>query len=198
MTTMPRSLEERWRGVPYAPQAGSIEERVEALIKMHRKTPREIPSNFLKVFAWDLMCAGIDEKIRPWPSMSMERLMMLALGLPPGHSAGWWHYFNRPPADHSGKRPSKYEHPDIYDGRGGWDEKALLAALIMELEYFFRIHEGWFKKRITLAALERRMRAAGFKTARSTLSKWRLNSYYQQKPSSPVFALPPPEEITLK
>jgi hypothetical protein len=174
MTEVPAWLELLWDRMPYAPQHDTLEERAEDLIAKYMEAPPKVPPNFLKVFAWDLVCAcpqlacPTPPDVFANPPTAVERLMLLALGLPPKHRAGSWNYFKRPRATKSGaKRPSRRASQDIYDGRGRWDEHAMSAA--RRLEWTFA------KKRLTLTRLETMMRAYGFKTSRSTLRKWRRN-----------------------
>lgn len=160
----PQWLAVQWEhDAPEAPQSGTIEERAEQLIAMHRENKIKAP-HLLQALALDLFCACLPSMP---PPQAVEQLMVIALGLPAGHEPGSWERWS-------------------LDKRGKPAFEAQATAWLYDYLSYQKKDE-----RISLRELERRVKDHGYAISRSTLRQWRRNSY-GHKPSDPTY-LPPVE-----
>jgi len=147
-TKVPDWLEAHWKqNTPVELQWGSIQQRALALRRMYKE--KEIkPKILFRALALDLLWACLPEGHRGG-SRAIEMLMVEALGLPPWHEPGHW-------------------HAEGLETRGRPAREALVMARLIE-----ELYRREYKERMTLYALEKEMKVAGYKTSRSVLRKWR-------------------------
>jgi hypothetical protein len=140
------------------PQTGSIEERLEQVAQLPANLPK-----LRAVLLLDLMAATFPEGSDLWKAL--ERQLVAALGLPPEHQAGDWHYT---------PRPGKHGPRDIYDYRGraaAATEEMLAATYLIDMLY-----QEKYGERMSIYALHQELtKRYGFRTRRETLSAWRRN-----------------------
>jgi hypothetical protein len=146
MTKPPRWLHHNWKYIaPEELQSGSIEQRAERLVAMHRDDQLPQTPKLLQALALDLLMASLPDD----PPEALERLAILALGLPRDHELGEW------------------SHEEL-DRRGNPDFEARAAAHEIEREY---LEQG--RDPLGPRALARELKAQGHNTTPWTIREWR-------------------------
>jgi hypothetical protein len=161
MTAVPQWLQTGWsHDAAEAPQSGSVEERADQLIAILANGGFEKAPHLLQALAWDLVVASFPKGQAP--PKSVERLAVLALGLPPEHEAGGW-------------------DREELDKRGTPNEDACAVAYFMDEQYYRENGETMGAR-----ALSRALKEKGFKATPASIREWRKKKRLREQTTTKV------------